>query len=270
MTRSPLLLIGMTLMIPACDRRSNPPLGALREGGGVPKSVTEWLPGDDVPGWGSYEYDCPLYTGANVAQVDLPDTWYSGAWFIGNADGYAHYLFGIADCSESGKACSDRPSGDPGWAYLMLETYDFAVADIFQKAGYYCEGCGHPDSLVISRGTFAIGGFADDEQGHPWVEMCLSRVRPDEVRGVAYLNYYTSLLPYEYFSQALVQYPFDMLYADHASWDMNLGSVGPHNSYHYMNYAEGFTYDNVWDWDAITDPAIREAVYERYTPSNWP
>jgi hypothetical protein len=89
---------------------------------------------------------------------------------------------------------------------------------------------------------------------------------------VIYLDYPTQRLGHAYSEAVLIQYPFDELLADHCGLDEATGGGGglPEDctSNRMITYGPGASYDEMWNWDAITDPEIRDLVYERYTPFN--
>lgn len=239
-----------------------------------PKVVPEWQAGDDIPGWEGYEYDCPVYSGANVATVSFPSIWFSVAGMASD-DTQTVISVGvdIADCTD--KACGGS-GDDPGNAPDVLAiVVDRSVTDLLLKTGYYGAASERKDSQLVSTGEVPVGGFTTDGMERIInVEFCLSRFRPDELRGLVYVTYSSrGTLSHNYFDDALVQYPFDVTFEDHAAWDDNTPGSDPsfadlvNHSIYYGGFAD---YDHAWDWDAITDPAIRTAVYDRYTPWNWP
>lgn len=88
-----------------------------------------------------------------------------------------------------------------------------------------------------------------------------------------YVTYTDNMLPHNHFHDALVQYPFDVFFGEHSTWDYSYGA-GPGGTFEYdglgIVYFGDLNYDTTWSWDAITDPDIRDAVYDRYTPYNVP
>lgn len=152
------------------------------------------------------------------------------------------------------------------------------MADVFDKTGYYGTA-DRPDSYVFGNGAFALGSFtADGTSSAVGLRICFSRVRPDALSGVIYVFYHDHTLYHLYYSSALVQYPFESFDEDHYAWDFDYDYDCPEQTSDYWTYffrhaiiyGGDIDYDNAWDWDAITDPAIRAAVYDRYTPINLP
>jgi hypothetical protein len=60
--------------------------------------------------------------------------------------------------------------------------------------------------------------------------------------------------------------------ADHSGLDTAVGGERPAapDGFTTAHFVYERPYADAWPWDDITDPAIREAVYERYEPYNAP
>lgn len=231
--------------------------------------ISPWEPGDDVPGW--EDADCPVETGADsvvVEQMFATVRWYG---LLVDERGVAlGPSFDLQDCTEF--SCDG--------AGVQIDVPDVSVTlvdfsrDIWNKQGEYCAG----DECYTSgwSASLAIGGYSTGgEHPAPDVTLCLSRVRPDQILGVMTVDYLHQTLPHEYVQRVQVHYPFEVLYGDHCAWDRSVpvGDASPPEecplTITMFDYQGSATYDTSWDWDAITDPAIREELYTRYTPFNW-
>lgn len=250
----------------ACVQPLGRDTGGISQGS-VAKAAPIWQPGDDIPGWEQYDYDCPFYVDSEVATVRLPTNWWYSLNFGERSD--VGFQFRLTSCLTD---CLDAPCVDPGgvpggapFVYFGISVYrQYRPPDVWERAGFYSPSgyaANLPTSYISDEGTSAI------------LSACISRMRPDEVSGILYITYYAGTLPHKYYDEPLVQFPFDFAYDDHAAWDFNIDTSL--DEYHTMSdyvitYAEEATYDATWDWASITDPDIRAAVYDRYTPYNWP
>lgn len=238
------------------------------------KAKVEWQPGDDIPGWEVYEYPCPVYSGGAASTVSLPDTWFT---YLSMGDYAANIILSIcvtaADCTDA--SCTTSINNDPGDApHVFFTTTDWAVADIYEKTGYYGEGSGRDTTLTVTGGV-PIGLFrSETSQRQLTTSVCVSRVRPDNLQGVVTVVYTSEgPLPHQYYDEVTVQYPFDVVFEDHAAWDFDIDGGDPSFeplADRSINYSAPTDYDHAWNWAAITDAEIRAAVYDRYTPYNWP
>lgn len=249
--------------------------------GAAAKSAQEsvWQPGDDIPGWESYDYDCPLLTGGDTATMSLPDVWMN-ILALRDVDGVVVLWFYVTVASCEDAPCAETQVYPTGAPYTYTIASAGYVGDVLQKTGYYGAGTDWPSSDLVARGVQSVGAFTTEGYDR-WldVEFCFSSVRPDLLRGVLYVTYLTGagtqILHYDHYPRFHVQFPFEAPFPDHGAWDAStIARVAPpppsFDDDHYIGYVGGITYDNAWDWDAITDPTIRDAVYDRYTPYNWP
>jgi hypothetical protein len=119
--------------------------------------------------------------------------------------------------------------------------------------------------------------FGHSDYDYATTELCISRMRPDQLSGV--LEIYPRLWHWgtadylSFYHDFRVRIPFTFMFGDHSAeltdepTDSFVEPEGADRvSYGYF----GLTYDEAWPWDDITDPTIRDAVYERYTPWNTP
>jgi hypothetical protein len=90
-------------------------------------------------------------------------------------------------------------------------------------------------------------------------------VRIEKLTGVPYKSVW-------YFP-VVILLPFSISFVDHSSLDYALDTDSdlyppPAGAEEVWYHIAG--YDTSWPWDEITDPAIKDAVYERYKPWNMP
>lgn len=239
------------------------------------KSGAEWQPGDDIPGWEVYDYECPINDGGDAATVQLPDVWYAVAGFGDYEDTLVMGLtVTLADCVDA--PCTTSITTDPGDAPdVFAGSTDWSVADIYSKTGFFGPDSARTESSLAVVGNVPVGGFwTDPPQSGRALSFCVSRLRPDKLVGVVSVVYTErGFLPHAYYPDMTVQYPFDVTFEDHAAWDSDIDGGDPafeDLSWRFIGYSSPVDYDNAWDWDAITDTTIRAAVYDRYTPFNWP
>ena len=68
-----------------------------------------------------------------------------------------------------------------------------------------------------------------------------------------------------------MEYPFEAFFVGSSDANYEFSGTPPEGfSGHSIGYGLGAHYDELWDWGAITDPDIRDYVYETYKPYNWP
>ena len=231
------------------------------------KTASAWEPGDVIPGWEGLDVECPLGESAGQAIVWLPDlidgafgmTIYEGSNYMGIDVVLADY-----SDEEDGEVIT-APNRGP---YVDVDARDYAAESFMSRTGWYGPGTERSDVVLFGAIYVSVGrtndGGADD------VLLCLSRVRPDEMAGVIYV-YYHSTLSWLHYDQAVVEYPFEAVFNGGFDSTYELSTPPTDDFWHNaFGYGEGASYDDVWDWDAITDPEIRDIIYERYKPYNWP
>ena len=269
-----LAMLGMLSLI-ACVRWNIQDEDVGSTSTGKIEKTSTWAPGDVIPGWEAYDFDCAIESTSDSAVVTLPDLW-RGAFLLGQLTRglYIGWEFSLADCTDFAcEGISSLPMNAPN---VTGTIEDNDAADLWRKTGYYGAGTDRGDSSAHAAFYLPTGGFTTtDDNGSHEVTACLSRVRPDQLTGVVYVSYWSNNLYHDYYDHAEVQYPFDIAFADHAAWDYTLVAAARRaapddRTAPYIAYATDASYDIAWDWDAITDPDIRAAVYDRYTPENWP
>lgn len=104
--------------------------------------------------------------------------------------------------------------------------------------------------------------------------VCISRFRPDQLRGVVYVDMRDGYVPHsDWYASVTITVPFEFTFVPHSAfygygdrpWDKKPEGTDDF----YIQYGD-LTYDEAWPWDEITDPAVRDALYEMYTPWNNP
>ena len=241
-------------------------------GGADLKSETKaaWQPGDEIPGWEVYEYDCPLTLEGGAAVVNFPDAW-TNLLILNNARGTLEMTTSlvITDCGDA--PCEGSTSTPTTLPSVKVAGKDLDATDVLHKSGYYGQTADRPGSVLLAIGSLPVGSFTDGYPDIMQLAYCLSRVRPDELRGVFYITYLSGALPHDYYEDALVQYPFELPFQ--GSFDYNYALPTPPTDdffEHVVGYNGTINYDSAWDWAAITDPDVRDAVYDQYRPYNLP
>lgn len=245
-------------------------------------ATAAWEPGDPIPGWD--DHDCADMGGAGYLDLTMPNVVYAG-WgeliFGGDGAGTltARTLQGIyADCTIS--TCNylgyDESLDDTSWVRVALHDYS---GDLVSR------GVGDYDQRGLDRGYPQTKGHSElltwHSVGEPSldsvrVRLCVSSIRPDRVawtlevqpqspadRGGPYNSWYRGLS---------LRVHYQVEFSDHAGCIIDAadpyGCV-PDFGESQIGY-DDISYDDAWPWDEITDPDIRDAVYERYTPWNTP
>lgn len=246
-----------------------------------------WDPGDEIPGWEDFE--CPENVGGNVITIDMPsysspDSYRPSYGIDAVPEGLGKpglVSFEIGDCVNL--ECKGDPYSIP-FLFLLAAT-NTAEAATERGLGEY--GPGDTSSFPRSaQATAAISlGWFESSKGDYFVipsavTACLSRVRPDMITGFVRFEVASEDLPFdlEYYDELFLVFPFSYIFQDHAGIDESVkydpkGIPEEVDTSHitYSCDSDRFScpsYDEAWPWDEITDPAIREAVYERYTPYN--
>lgn len=117
--------------------------------------------------------------------------------------------------------------------------------------------------------------FTNDEGGFApaSISVCIERMRPDEVRGAIRAEVFAGNYPYggfDYYNSLVYKFPFSIRFPDHSGYD----ATRPDNpadmpdGYATAHFVYDQPYGDAWPWDDITDPSIREQLYERYAPYN--
>lgn len=227
-----------------------------------------WQPGDDIPGWEGLDVECPLAESAGHAVVQLPDLMYE-AIVVGNyEDGPTIQAFvKLADYSDTQDgAVVTYPGAGP---YTDVAAKDLSAESLTWMTGWYGPGTERSGAAVIAAISAPVGGTSTDWGDE--VLLCLSRVRPDEMRGVIYVIYHSNTLAWLHYRRAVIEYPFESFFQGSIDGAFEITPLPTEDYSDFaFYYVGGANYDEIWDWDAITDPVIRDTVYERYKPYNWP
>lgn len=244
---------------------------------------TAWEPGDPIPGW--EDYDCPPPEGAGYAEVALSTPVYVG-WgdaTVGGSEGggVAGFRFQaiMADCESL--PCSFSGSTYSLWGNSWGEM-------VFEDLGGDLTGRGQGMFDTVSP-TRSVSGSEGGVELLSWQysgdrltddvlpSACVSRVRPDRISWVLDLRprdnrHSSSDAVHGWYRDFTLRVRYDTSLADHAGCLIDLddayGCVAPEGTSQIGYYQ--VSYDDAWPWDSITDPDIRDAVYNRYTPWNSP
>lgn len=233
-----------------------------------------WSPGDPIPGW--EDFDCSLdVLGAAHVEVGLPDVRWGtlgiSAVDGGGAPAQLTLNLDLLDCR--GGPCPDGEPGD-----LTFAEVD-APVDV-SGDGYRSRGQGwfgtpaKPFGRVHVQATTLLAQFFTSS-GSSGAALCLSRVRPDMVAGVVLVQQLSGAqMESAWYGPVATLLPFEVRFVDHAALDANVPTSGlsppPGSESQCFAYGHYISYDTIWPWDLITDSDVRDAVYARYTPWNWP
>lgn len=228
------------------------------------------MAGGPVPGWDDYDCGEP---GVNPSiALSLPNL-QSLILFMGNTTGAT--LGFTAMSIEVGCAgeveCDSEPS-----PYVATDVFAASPRVEARGLGWY-RGGDADGELGPTEGRFPVGTRWVIRNGHDYMEgaACLSRLRPDEVSGVIDLVVHRANEPLDgvlqFYEQITARVPFDYRFQPHAGmyypvedectldtseWDGVISYTG--------------SYDDSWPWSDITDPEVRDLLYETYTPCNSP
>lgn len=233
---------------------------------------TEWSPGDEVPGWD--DADCTEQHSGRTYVITYPDIYMIQATFMSGMPAAGPHLFGVRlrDCAHF-----------PCAADSLDDTVPYTLADLDATRGDDAQprGIGEwgPDAegprQVVSHGRSALIDFANEAGSftRASVTVCIERLRPDEIRGAVRAEVFERNFPYGaigYYNSLVYRFPFSIRLADHAGFDATLPDdpADMPEGYATAHFVYEQPYDDAWPWDDITDPSIREQLYERYTPYN--
>lgn len=233
-----------------------------------PKSAEVWQPGDDIPGWP--DYDCPEPSGDDLeVGIAYPSTLNVTTGFTSEVPiGIGAVWPFLGDCLDA--ECSGADAGP---------RVDLRFSRV--SGG---DGRGQGSYTSSDPEAFRIGGYLENVLYGYWdthetygnyavdVHLCLSRVRPDEIRGT--MQVYQHDLWFDPWGRPYhLAYEFLAQFDDHGG-DSEFGDPDCSNPSisgttvdgTALYYYHDVLYDDAWPWAEITDPDIREAVYQRYYP----
>lgn len=230
-----------------------------------------WVPGDPVPGWCDYPCDAEfeLPAGADEAPVSFE----SGKMYVQlndygalssqsainygsdghlDADDAPRWLLGFGRKSSAvGTGVSSRQQG---WYYLD----DAELTLWYRDEAHGIRWVDIEDNETPSEGWRDVRPYG----------VCISRFRPDHIRGWAWFDLTAEPLG-SFDSWLFVR--IDLVLAEHAAQyatEYVYPQLTPEQSalmFYYSDW-QGITYDNAWPWDEITDPDLRQQLYDLYTP----
>lgn len=235
---------------------------------------TPWNPGEDIPGW--EDADCTEAHPGRTYVIEYPDVYTVQGTFLNGLPGAGPHLFDVRlrDCAHY-----------PCLPDSLDETIPFVHASLDATAGDdgLSRGTGTwgPDDeglrQVTGSGRSALIDWSNDRSIRvpAMVSTCIERMRPDEVRGAVRVEVTADVYPYDivyYYESLVYRFPFTVSLPDHAGFDASQPDVPADQPLEYAtaHYTYEQPYDDAWPWDDITDPSIREQLYERYTPYNAP
>lgn len=234
-----------------------------------------WLPGDDIPGW--EDTTCPTVADVNRFQVVYP----SLARMVGTIDATRgvpdvnRFSIATRDCENF--TCSAGEELDLRIPYFR-GTFQ-TVAEDGEARGLGAYGPDADGIRPVEGSALLIVGpvsntAQDGDEANAIVSACISRSRPDEVSGVLYFWLEKQGDPFVNYQYGFSEFwtPFHFSLVDHAGVLLDAdpgdglvrGLEATLQSFHWTYI--GVSYDEAWPWAEITDPAVREAVYERYQP----
>lgn len=232
-----------------------------------------WAPGDDIPGW--EDADCTEPHPGKTFEITFPDIYVAEASFLQGMHGAGPHLLdlGLRDCSYNPPCSTDSFHLD--YPYL-LTNLDGTAGD-----GGVARGLGEwgPDAdglrQVVGSGRSMLADWSNDGTlVSATVTVCIARMRPDELRGALRAEIAWGTYPYnfQFYDSLVFRFPFEVHFEDHAGFDLNQADIPEDKPLGYViaHYLYDQPYDEAWPWDDVTDPTIREQVYERYTPYNLP
>lgn len=234
--------------------------------------TTEWNPGDDVPGWA--DADCTEEHPGRTYVTTLPDVFAVQGTFLTGMPGVGPQLVGVRlrDCAAFPCAADALDLAVP----YILADLDATRGDDAQVRGL---GEWGPNSAgareVLAEGRSALMDFTNGagDFATASISVCVERMRPDEVRGAIRAEVFARNFPYggfDFYNSLVYRFPFSVRFPDHAGFDATRPDEPADlpEGYAAAHYVYEQSYAEAWPWDDITDPSIREQLYERYSPYN--
>lgn len=233
------------------------------------KGESSWQPGDAVPGW--EDANCDQEPGTNVISNVLPSVALAEIHAGVGPDGAPGMrpVLTVADCVDFVCEPEDvtlRPRNAP---YSVLESYTNT------DGGRYGPGLGWiaAPSVVLNL-TFGEAVFGDwwgyHKTGYVDTELsiCIARLRPDGLSGVLQLDDAWQATPTYPYSTS-IRLPFQVQFSPGSACLLDSCDAS-RTDYQAFLYEEPDSYDTVWSWDTITDPLIRDTLYNEYYPRSGP
>lgn len=267
-----------TLLLAACF--SNAQLKST-DADSAPPPGPSWQPGDPIPGWDDYpcEEEAPSFDSSDTVVLPLHSMAAKPLCIVPSDDqpcdlAERPWETDLRYCvtGDHGNCLTDDTRQEAmllfwGDEYAWPEPrgqgwYDFRGGLPARAGDFYLRT---PDLGAWQAHDPAVAGYdtlSPDGLG------CLSRVRPDNLAGTVWLIFskeYQDLLG---LPEALVL-GFDVLLPDHGGVDVVAEEVPAEIAAVHYTYMPATDYDAFWPWDDITDPDIRQQVYDRYLPYGW-
>lgn len=241
-----------------------------------------WLPGDEIPGWEDYpcEEELPAFVTSTWIVFEAVEVesraacvWPDDYEWCDSAESPTWTLMVLCNEGEDDPDCSLGTSeririSFSGDVYLPRDPrgqgwYDFTIRGL-ERSGWaqlYSDVYGVAETYYSASASSGYDDVPPDGMG------CLSRVRPDEMSGVAYIDFRRE--PRDDRPEAYIL-PFHFRFPDHGGrYSCATPSKPDEVKDRHYEYTPSTDYDEFWPWEEITDDDVRQQVYERYTPYGW-
>lgn len=233
---------------------------------------TEWNPGDDIPGWD--DADCTEQHPGRTYVIEYPDVYTVQGTFMTGMPGTGPHTLAVRL-----RDCVNFPCA----ADSLDDAVPYILADLDGTRGDdgHARGTGEwgPDAdgnrQVVSNGRSMLIDYANETGSfaRATVTVCIERMRPDEVSGAVRAEVTARNYPYgvvNFYSSLVYRFPFSIRFPDHAGFDSTRpdSPADMPEGYATAHYLYDQPYDEAWPWDDITDPSVREQLYDRYSPYN--
>lgn len=258
--------------------------------------------GDPPPGWSDFECQVPddRYPVVYVGYLD--SSFFAGSC-IGRACGLNGFrLYPIGQVCVGAAACA-AGHYDATW---QMDAWMEGLTNDERAPGARWQGAYGPQSqetpydgkplqidvyLTFANGLSFSSSVHDDYASDAEATLCLARVMPTQISGIVYMAIsgadaakaelpvsgtgpLTLALPFDIsFEQYDIQYYLGVtdLQAHQASWEefRQLSPCKDPRGPWGRNLVYNGAYELSWPWDQITDPVIRQQVYDSGRPCNW-